>query len=597
MDKNQTLGLVLISIMLFVYIFLVESNPVIPDPKPKSTIDSLQKTKPEPIVTKVENELPDSVLAEKIGVFAYGLKGEAKDVVLENADIKLTISTFGGAIKEVLLKKHLTYEKKPLILMDEKSTQMALEVQTKEGKQNLKGLYYQVAEQSDKSLTLRIQNGNQIVEQKYSLKPEGYLLDYQVNTQGLENLIQKDSAVFSWAEKVKRVEKSMDISKISTTVNYYLPDGTFDYLSETSTDPEEANIPHVRWVSFKQKFFSAAVLSKKTLNNIKVASFRDDADLVTVKNLYTSISIPLNDLKTNQIQFYFGSNDYHILETVAEGFDKNLYFGWVVFAPINKYFFMPIFKFLENNGVGYGLIILALVFIVKMILVPLTYKSYMSMAKTRVLKPEIDEIKERNKDDQVKAQQEQMKLFSQVGVNPLSGCIPAVLQMPVWLAMYNFFPNIIELRQKSFLWADDLSSYDSILELSFSIPFYGDHVSLFTLLYTILTIIFTYYNQQMTTSGGSMMEQQMKFMMYFMPVMMLFFFNSFASGLTYYYCVSTIITIAQQAVIRNMVDESKVKAMLDKTREKNKGKKSFQERLEQAMKSQQAKKDDKGKKK
>ena len=293
-------------------------------------------------------------------------------------------------------------------------------------------------------------------------------------------------------------------------------------------------------------------------------------------------------------RYYYGPNKLNILNKVAPGFKKNLYLGWPVVRWINQYVIITAFTFLEKYIGSYGLIIIILVLIIKTILLPLTYKSHMSMAKTKALKPELDELKEKYGDDMQKMQSEQMKLYQQVGVNPLSGCIPMLLQMPILFAMFQFIPFAVELRHKSFLWAKDLSTYDSVLNLPFEIPFYGDHVSLFTILMTVSTILYTWANSQSTAQ----LQGPMKTMQYFMPVIFMFVLNSFPAGLTFYYFVSNIVSFGQIAIIRKFVDEDKIRAILDENKKKNKNKKKskFQSRLEDAMKASENSKKTKAKK-
>ena len=279
-----------------------------------------------------------------------------------------------------------------------------------------------------------------------------------------------------------------------------------------------------------------------------------------------------------------GPNKYNTLRKVTDGFSENVYLGWFIFAGVNRFLIIPVFNFLEQYIANYGIIILILVLFIKLLLSPLSYRSYVSMAKQRVLKPEIDQLKEKHGSDMQKIQQEQMALFQKAGVSPLSGCIPLLLQMPILLAMYNFFPNAFELRQQAFLWADDLSTYDTIAMLPFSIPAYGNHVSLFTLLMTASTILFTWSNNQLSAVQGPM-----KTVSYLMPIMFLFILNNFAAALTYYYFVSNLVTFGHQALIKRFIDEDKIKKILEENRLKNKNKKksAFQNRLEEAMKARE----------
>jgi len=297
---------------------------------------------------------------------------------------------------------------------------------------------------------------------------------------------------------------------------------------------------------------------------------------------------------TGEVSYYFGPNNYKILKNVTPEFDNNVDMGYIFVSWVNKYIIVNLFHWLENFFDNYGVIIILIVFIIKLFLLPLTYKSYIGMAKMRVIKPEIDELKEKHGEDQTKMQQEQMKLFSQLGVSPISGCLPMVLQMPFLLAMFFFFPNSIELRQESFLWAHDLSTYDSIVNLPFTIPFYGDHVSLFTLLMTVSQIAYTHFNNQLTTAQGPM-----KNIGYIMPVVFMFVLNSFPAALSFYYFVSNMVTFGQQYLIKQFVDDAKIREKVEESKIKNANKKKskFQTRIEQAMKAAESNKPDNKKRK
>ncbi len=589
MDKNQTIGLVLITLMLFGYIFLMDyGNPTEPTPNQSITDSTNRQTTSKiseadtnsskfekPIITPIQPQVSDSALLSQHGIFGLGMKGEEQEITLENQDFVVKLTSYGGKVKEILLKNYVTFEKKPLILFDAKSSKTSLEIESDKGKFDLHDLYFVVAESTDNSVTFRIQKSdNEYIEQKYSIEESGFIVNYTTDLKGIN--LKTQTAKFGWLDQLKRLEKSKEQSINSATVNYFTSEGDFDYLSETSYEPEGIVLAEkLRWIAMKQKFFNAGMITENTFSNVRAATIQNP-DPLTVKDLYTTYEIPLQDLANSKIRFYFGPNDYDITETVTEGYQKNVYLGWAMFSTVNKYLIIPIFKLLEKVSSNYGIVILVLVLIIKIVLFPLTYKSYKSMAKTKVLKPELDKIREKHGGDMQKAQPEQMELYQKAGVNPLSGCIPMVAQMPILLAMFNFFPNAIQLRQKGFLWADDLSSYDSILDLPFEIPFYGAHISLFTLLMVASTLAYTWYNSQMTAQT---MEGPMKSMQYVFPFMMLFFLNSFASGLTYYYFISNLITIGQQVLIRKFIDEDKIKAVIEKNKQKNTGKKSIIDRL------------------
>jgi YidC/Oxa1 family membrane protein insertase len=445
----------------------------------------------------------------------------------------------------------------------------------------------QIAEGDSSAVTFRLAlSPTQTIEQTYSLRGSGFELGYDLRLNGLNNLVANSPAQFYWLNHLKRLELDMEQSRITSTINYYTTEGNFEQVTEASKQQEEELVATpLRWVSLKQKFFLAAIIANTTaFTNSTLRTSVNEADSNTVKTLEAALNIPIADLQNGRgnFSYYFGPNDYRIVTGVAEDFGENVYFGWPVVRVINRYMIVPLFHFLENFFTNYGVIILILVLIVRLLLLPLNYKSYISLAKTKVLQPEIQAIKEKHGDDMAKVQQEQMKLYQQVGVNPLSGCIPVLLQMPFLLAMFSLFPNLIELRQKEFLWSSDLSTYDSIANLPFTIPFYGSHISLFTILMTLSSVAYAYFNNQVSTIQGPMKSLQ-----YVMPIMFMFILNNLPAGLTYYYFVANVVSIAQQLVIRRFVDEDKIKALLEENKLKNKDKKKskFQQRLEEALKN------------
>lgn len=600
MDRNQATGIMLILLLLFVYFQFFAPNP---QPKQvKKDTGGINQT-PATQAAAAPAQLPDSLRNDSLvtenlrrvyGDFAGVASGQDKDLVLENKDIRVTIGSKGARIKEVLLKNYKTYERKPLILLDEQTSKMAYTLPTNSGNINLDNLYFttnssnvQVNAGDSNSVTLRASlSPTQYIEQTYSLKGNGFELGHQLKLTGLDNALKNIPVQFYWIDKLKRLELDMEASRITSTINYYTPDGNFDQVSEASKSLEEQKVETpLKWVSLKQKFFLSAIIANTTAFSGGIMKTNvDPADSNTVKTLEASLSIPMADLKSGKgnFSFYFGPNDYRVVRDVTEGFGENVYFGWPIVRVINRYLIVPMFHFLENFISNYGIIIILLVLIVRLILLPLSYKSYISLAKTKVLQPEIEEIKAKHGDDMAKVQQEQMKLYQQVGVNPLSGCIPVLLQMPILLALFSLFPNLIELRQKEFLWSTDLSTYDSIATLPFAVPFYGSHISLFTILMTISSVVYAYFNNQVSTVQGPMKSLQ-----YIMPVMFMFILNSLPAGLTFYYFVSNVISIGQQVIIRKFVDESKIRRVLDENKIKNKDKKKskFAQRLEDALKN------------
>ncbi len=343
----------------------------------------------------------------------------------------------------------------------------------------------------------------------------------------------------------------------------------------------------MKWVAIKQKFFISAIFAKNNFSSGSIATSFNPTDSSVTKKAEVNLSFPVETIAAKQARFsyYFGPNDHKITKDIAEGFSRNVYLGWPPVIWVNKFLLMPIFDFLQTFISNFGIIIVLLGLFMKILLLPLSYKSYMGMAKMKLLKPELDTIKEKNGDNMAQAQQDQMKLYQQAGVNPFSGCIPLILQIPILFSLLYLFPNSIDLRQQPFLWADDLSTYDSIIQLPFVVPFgYGSHVSLFVLLMTASQLIYTWQNSQLTSVQGPM-----KSMQYVMPVIFMVFLNSFSAGLSFYYFISNLITFAQQAIIKKFVDEDKIMAIMDENKRKaasgTSKKSKFMSKLEEAMKS------------
>jgi YidC/Oxa1 family membrane protein insertase len=384
----------------------------------------------------------------------------------------------------------------------------------------------------------------------------------------------------NWSAKIRQQEKTFDAEHRTTTVYYKTTAEEPDYISETKEEAVDLTTP-VKWVSFKQQYFNASLIAEKEFISAKVET-KNDATQQYIKQLTASLVVPYNHTSNESfgMKFYFGPNHYKTLAKLDESqLERIVPMGWGIFRCVNKYLTVNVFYFLSQYISSFGLIIFLLTLIVKTILFPLVYRSYLSSAKMRVLKPEIDEIKAKYPDDMARQQQENMKIYRKAGVNPMGGCVPVLLQMPILIAMFQFFPSAFELRQQAFLWATDLSTYDSIFNLPFNIPFYGDHVSLFTLLMTASTLVYTIYNNQMTGVTG-----QMKYISYIMPVMFLGFFNSYSSGLTYYYFVSNLFTIGQQLLIRGFVDEKAIHKQLEENKKKPVTKSKFQIKLEEMAK-------------
>ncbi len=599
MDRNSAIGMTLIAVLLMVYFYFFSAPPVQPTTKKADSVAAILNKKE----TVASENVPtiDSTTIRAYGSLGSLLQGAEDSIQVENADLKISFST-KGFINQLELKNFKTYTQKPLYLINSGNNQFHLNTQFEGKNIDLYQLYYQfkLSKKNDTTLltfTAAISD-NASIKHIYSIPAQGYKIGYRLESNNIA--LGGKNLAFQWNDNIPLQEKDITDSRNKTTVNYYLSDGKFSGISETATETkEEALATPVKWVSIRQKFFISSIIADQSFSGGAVKTIPNTIDSAFVKRAELELYIPTEQLTKSPATFsyYFGPNDYQIISNVTEGFNENLSLGWPPMSWINRFVIIPIFKFLEGVIGNYGLIIVLLVLFVKLVLLPLSYSSYLGMAKMKLLKPEIDVIKEKNGDNMAQTQQDTMKLYRQAGVNPFAGCIPLLLQMPILFAMFYFFPISIELRQKSFLWAEDLSTYDSILSLPFAIPFYGAHVSLFVLLMTASTLIYTWQNNQISSVTGPM-----KSMSYIMPLVFLFVLNSFSAGLSFYYFVSNLITFTQQAIIKRFVDEDKIKAIMEENKKKaatGTGKKSkFMTKLEEAMKaSEEARKQAEARKK
>jgi YidC/Oxa1 family membrane protein insertase len=570
-------------LLLLAYFYFFSPAPVPPETKPiaKEIIikgdSALQK----------KSETVDSTVAKQYGNLSSFLMGKEAFTTIENDVLKLTFSNH-ATFNEVNLKKYKTYTQKPLNLIHGANNSFSLFAEYEGKKVDLYSLHYQTEtlKQGDSTLvtfTAKLSE-SAFLKHIYSIPATGYQIGYRIESSGVA--LNGKEIGFYWSDFIPLQEKDLNDSRNRTTINYYSTAGSFDGLSESSTDSKSLAEP-LKWVAIKQKFFLSAIFAKDQFPSSSLAVSFDSRDSSFVKKAELNLSIPVNAIaeKKANFSYYFGPNDYKITKEVADSFSRNMYLGWPPVIWVNKFLLMPVFNFLQTFISNYGVIILLLVLFMKLLLMPLTYSSYMGMAKMRLLKPELDAIKEKNGDNMTQAQQDQMKLYQQAGVNPFAGCIPLLLQMPIIFSMFYLFPNSIDLRQQPFLWAEDLSTWDSIVTLPFSIPFgYGNHVSLFVLLMTASQIIFQWQNNQLQAVQGPM-----KAMGYVMPLVFLFMLNSFSAGLSFYYFISNLITFAQQAVIKRFVNEDKIVAIMAENRKKaasGTSKKSpFMAKLQDAMKA------------
>ena len=598
MDRNSAIGLTLIAVILLLYFnFFAPSSP--PAEEKPAQVTTTEASPKDSTIHRPEVRRSDSLLVRQYGSLSSFLTGEETQTKVETKDLVVTLSN-RGFIKQVELKNFKTYAQQPLYLATPETNSFTLMAQNEGREIDLYRLFYKeqaTKKSNDTSVVSFIATIGEgvFLKHTYSIPPTGYQIRYTIESGGLQQMLTGQNLTFHWEDHIPLQEKDIKDSRSRTTINYYLSKGTFEGLSDTDADVDPIAEP-VKWIAIRQKFFISSIIAQNSFAGGEVSIAVNPHDSSTVKKGDVKLFIPKADVVANQSKFtyFFGPNDYEILGDVADGFSRNLPLGWPPVIWVNKFVIIPIFNFLERFIGNYGIIIIILVLFVKLLLTPLSYSSYMGMAKMKLLKPELDAIKEKNGDNMTQTQQDQLKLYQQAGVNPFSGCIPLLLQMPILFAMFYFFPVSIQLRQKHFLWAEDLSTYDSIMNLPFAIPFYGDHVSLFVLLMTASTLVYTWQNNQISSVQGPM-----KSMSYIMPVIFMFVLNNFSAGLSFYYFVSNLVTFGQQAIIRRFVDEDKIKQIMENNRRKaatGTGKKSsFMAKLQDAMKAgEEARKKTKG---
>ncbi|MDF1673041.1 MAG: membrane protein insertase YidC [Vicingaceae bacterium] len=637
-DKNSIIGLVLIGAILL--IFSVITSPSDEELKAKKEKEKKEKAKTEQLAkskkdtirntnaisnidsnTVLDNSIDSNLLSQKdslknletvlkYGAFTNATKGEEKDFILENERVKITVSNKGGRVAAVELKQFHTYDSLPLMLFNADSSRFNIEltINNQSGGSNAintenlffetDGQSFSVEQNNSKSLSMKLYYGSKdkYLEYKYSLSGNSYLVDFEIISVGLNDVISRDFPYYlNWSMFTPNQEKTIANQQQHSTIYYKYITGDIDYIFETKYEKEQLEAD-INWVMFKQQYFNSTLMALEqpfdSDSEIETIIIPEEKARDYVQGMSANISIPFNGApnETFKMQYYFGPNRHEDLAAVENDLEESLDYGWGIFGWTNMILIRPVFDFLNSLDLSIGWIILLLTLIIKSILFPITWKTYLSSAKMRVLKPEIAELTEKFKNDAVKKQQATMALYRQTGVNPLAGCIPMLIQMPILFALFRFFPATFDLRQKSLFWAEDLSTYDSIYDLGFNIPMYGDHISLFTLLMAISMIFYTRVNSQMTSGmgGEGAMASQMKIMTYLMPVMMLFFFNSYAAGLSLYYLIANCITIGQQFVIRKwIVDEDKLRAKIQANKTKKKKKSGFGARLEKKMKEAQ----------
>lgn len=615
MDRNSIIGLSLIMIIMVGYFFLTQDNvgEIEAQKRKQDSIANAYKSMADTVKTTTVPAVADSAQAivtdsgqivapavRPSGAFAQFAQGEEEIVSLENDLIKVKFSTKGGHPYSVELKNYKRAlregetEKQPLLLFEGKESRFNISFITAEGyTDSTSRLYFTPSAKdvkvSNDSGVLSLKaafNNDQYFEQVYWLKPNSYELYYTIRLKGINKLLNQNNNFMSvdWRITLPLQEPSLESEEKTSSIYYRGLDESVDNIGETSYE-EEKPTGGLQWISFKQKFFNSTLVSLDAegfTGTSLVTEANADPNYVKTLKTNTIVSAPLIDDASIPMKFYFGPNKYHELKEVGMDMDRLVNMGWGIFGWINKGMILPIFKYLSKLTGNFGIIILLMTIIIKGLLFGLVYKSYLSSAKMRILKPEIDELKAKHGENLQKFQQEQMALYKKAGVSPLGGCLPLLIQMPFLIAMFQFFPSSIELRQQSFLWASDLSTFDSIWNFG-NVPListiYGDHVSLFTILMTVTTLIYTLLNNQLTGATG-----QMKYIGYIMPIFFLGFFNNYAAGLTYYYFLTNVISIGQQFLIRSFVDEDALHRKIQENKKKPVKKSAFQQRLEDMAK-------------
>lgn len=615
MDKNTLTGFILIAAVLIGFSYFGRpSEAEIQQQRRQDSLETVQRQKAEEeLKAQEEAEILRKTAAatDSSSLFFAHRSGNNQDIVLENELVRLTFGTRGGSIKEAVLKEYKNQEGGPVMLFDEKDAYMNFLFEGKQENINTRDFFFTPVHVSDSTVTMRLQTAEgATLDLNYALRPNSYMVDFTVSAQGLSNVFSpslKTMAV-EWFDRARQQEKGFDFENQYSTLTYKIKDEGTDYLN-ASEKKEEKIEEQLDWVAFKNQFFSCVLIAHQDFSNAMLASTPQPKGSGYLKEYRADMETffdPSGKTPTN-MQLLLAPNNYHLLSDMNDlsTSDKDLelqdlvYLGWPLFKWINRFFIIYLFDWLSGLGLSMGVVLLLLTIIVKLIVYPTTRKSYIASAKMRVLKPKVDAISAKypKPEDAMKKQQETMQLYSQYGANPMGGCLPMLIQMPIWIALFNFVPNAIELRGESFLWANDLSAYDDLIRWDKHIWLIGDHISIFCLLFCLTNVINTWITSRQQQSGmSSEQAQQMKmmqYMMYFMPIMFFFMFNNYSAGLNYYYFLSGLTSILIMWFLKKTTDEKKLLAKLEANYEANKNNPNkkmsgFAARLEELQKQQQA---------
>jgi YidC/Oxa1 family membrane protein insertase len=611
-DYNSFIGMILLGAIMLWYFYnnapeVEPENTAIEQVTDLSKNTTTQNTITNSTPAVVNDSLQQVAAQNKLGAFALSaINGSEGNSVIENELVKLTIDNKGGQIIEALIKNYKTHDSLPLYMIKDNNSSFNINFGTTDNRiLNTKDLFFepkltQNGNNTVLSMKLKVSD-NKFLEYRYEIKPNDYMVDFSIRSQGLSSVINASNPIsLDWTLTGFRHEKSIRTENTMYSYFYYKTEGEVDYLNAGNTEI----VNDIDWVAYKQHFFTSNLLTDTPFNNATITStdlVKDEKiDTVFTKKyeLKTPLDLTAGELNYN-MKWFYGPNDYNLLKTFkGTDLDETADLGWGIFGFLNRNLFYPVFNFLQGFMGNFGLIIILMTIVVRVFMSPLVYKSYLSSAKMKVIRPELTALNEKypGKENAMKRQQETMAIQRKAGVSMMSGCIPALLQMPVFFALFKFFPTNLALRQESFLWAPDLSSYDTIFMLPFDIPFYGDHVSLFPILASVAIFFYMKMNQSQqanmqapTQEGMPDMGKMMKYMIYFSPIMMLFFFNNYASSLSLYYFISNLLTIAIMLIIKHyVIDEDKIHAQIEENKKKpEKAKSKFRQKIDSAMKQAQ----------
>lgn len=605
MDKNTITGLVLIGILLVGFSFLTRPSEeqIAAQQRYYDSIAAVQKQEAE-LKAKTEaalvNEKGENTV-DSTTLFFDATQGKETFTKIQNNLVEITLDNKGGRVYSAMLKEYTGQDKKtPVVLFNGDDASMSFNFYNKQGAIQTKDYYFETVNKTDSSVTMRLAaDSASYIDFIYTLKPDNYLVSFVIKATGMSGkLASTDYVDIAWSQRARQLEKGFTYENRLAELMYKYSNDDVDNLS-AGKDDEKKLEGKVDWIAFKNQFFSSVFIAEQDFDGTTVRSKLEKQGSGYIKDYSAEMKTFFDPTgkRPTEMFFYFGPNHYKTLTALDKGREEKwelnnlVYLGWPLIRWINKWITINVFDWLSGWGLSMGIVLLILTILVKVVVFPATWKTYMSSAKMRVLKPKIDEINKKypKQEDAMKKQQEVMGLYSQYGVSPMGGCLPMLLQFPILMALFMFVPSAIELRQQSFLWADDLSTYDAFITFPFHIPFLGNHLSLFCLLMTITNILNTKYTMQQQDTGAQPQMAAMKWMMYLMPVMFLFVLNDYPSGLNYYYFISTLISVATMMILRRTTDENKLLADLEANKKdpKQAKKTGFAARLEAMQKQQE----------